>query len=653
LSRGPGAGRVAAAVAGGAAILAAADGLTTAFTIPPPAKAAGGIGLALSAHAFDAAETFGVGVVAALAAAAFVRVTRWPPRALFAALVAASAAVTHRVLGEYLSVFSEHALDGRLATAIYLVWFVAISVGVAAAPVVASAAATRTAPRAALVAVAVGALVVNEVMLRDDYFDVHGIFAVGAALFGGGAISEWVLGGWVALSVGRRRALVVALGGIAAFGAVCPPSNAVRCQLFRAPAAVAPWVLATLAWRSPEPHGAATRSPWLDDRTAVPAIPPTSPGVLPANAVVVLLTLDALRAEAAFDPRNDTAFPTLAALRRDGVVFTHASSAGAQTETSFATVFSSRYFSELKWSDTGSGWSFHPHPVEDRFPRFPELLGARGVTTANFAGIAFLGEGFGVTRGFQEETRVLFQRTSAPAFRLIGPLLERLRHAGDGPLFLSVHLIDTHAPYGRAREGQSDYERYLGTIGATDRQVGLVLHALETNFGDRWALFVSADHGEAFGEHGTTDHGKTLYEELLHVPLLARGPRFPAHVVDARVGLVDLAPTFLDLFGVATPASFEGQSLVPFLAGGRAPLTRPIIAEGRLRRALTTPDGLKVIDDPRRKLVEVYDLAKDPLETTNLYDTPPGRGDAALAELRAFFAAHAWKESGYSPPYKP
>lgn len=69
--------------------------------------------------------------------------------------------------------------------------------------------------------------------------------------------------------------------------------------------------------------------------------------------------------------------------------------------------------------------------------------------------------------------------------------------------------------------------------------------------------------------------------------------------------------------------------------------------------ALTEPDGLKVIDDPRRKVVEVYNLKSDPGETRNIFDLEPGRSDRALSELRSFFAVHAYREPGYEPPYKP
>ena len=176
---------------------------------------------------------------------------------------------------------------------------------------------------------------------------------------------------------------------------------------------------------------------------------------------------------------------------------------------------------------------------------------------------------------------------------------------------------------------------------------------LRQRFVDRGVLIVSADHGEAFGEHATFQHTKTLYEELVRVPLLVRGPGIVPRAIEERVGLIDLGPTILDLFGVETPAAFEGQSLVPLLEGRQVSLDRPLILEGRLRRAMYAEGGLKVIEDDRRKTVEVYDLARDPGELANLFDQDPGRSDPAVAALRAFFAAHRAKRAGYRPVYKP
>jgi arylsulfatase A-like enzyme len=367
---------------------------------------------------------------------------------------------------------------------------------------------------------------------------------------------------------------------------------------------------------------------------------------------VVFITIDALRADVVDDPANDAHFPVLAQLKRDGVVFTHASAPGSQTPTSLATMFSGRYFSEQRWSDYGTGIDRFPYPSDDPSPRFPELLSAHGVDTLNASGYVFLTNSYGVVRGFREEVELGRSRAAAPAVRLIPVLLDQLAKGGAGPAFLYTHLAEPHAPYLYQAPG-GEFQRYLAAVAAADAQVGRVLHALEEHFPSRWALFVSADHGEAFGDHETHDHSKTLYEELLHVPLLARSPAFRPGRIDARVGLVDMGPTLLDLFGVSTPASFGGQSLLPLLAGKDVALTRPLLAEGRLKKALTEPDGLKVIEDPRRKTVEVYDLATDPHETRNLFDVEPARADAALAKLRAFYAASARRTPGYEPPYKP
>ena len=636
-------------------LLAAVNACAIAAAVPLPGPAAGGVALRLAHHAYDAAETLGVGAIFAVAVGGFVRFARLPRWALAVVAFAAAAALLYFVVGDYLAIMSAHALDGRFTTSLFVGKIICFATLLAGAPVAAAYAADIPVLRWLPVPIAIGVLAVGKLVLHDDYMDIHGVVALGAALFGGGALAPWCER--AGRSLARRRAgrvALAALGVFALFGLVHPPPDRVRFELFRQPCAIAPWVLATLEWRAPWAR-APVRPPessWLQDRSGAPARLPTAPALLPPDAVVVLLTIDALRADVVPSATNDARFPTLARLEREGVFFTHASAPGPQTEVSFATVLSGRYYSELLWKDYGSGWLRHVHPAGDPSLRFPELLADHGVTTVNYAGIAFLAAPFGVARGFREETFAAEGKAVAPGSRLVDLLTDRLKHAGGGPMFLWSHLMDAHDPYIPGKEGDSDYERYLASVAVEDELLGRVLGALEKDFGRRWALFVSADHGEAFGEHDGFQHGKTLYEEILHVPLIAVSPLFPARRVDTPVGLVDLGPTLLDLFGVPTPATFDGQSLVAFLAGGSAVLTRPLIAEGRLRRALTQPDGLKVIDDPRRKVVEVYDLTTDPGETTNLFDAEPERSDAALAELRAFFAVHTRRDGGYEPPYK-
>ena len=125
----------------------------------------------------------------------------------------------------------------------------------------------------------------------------------------------------------------------------------------------------------------------------------------------------------------------------------------------------------------------------------------------------------------------------------------------------------------------------------------------------------------------------------------------PPRVVDEPVSLVDIGPTVLDLFGAETPASFMGQSLVPFLRGESPTLTRPILAETRMKRALVLRDGTKVMVDDRSRTLEVYDLAVDPGETQSLADDP-AHLFPSLSLLRRFLAAHTLRREGYVTPYR-
>ena len=146
-------------------------------------------------------------------------------------------------------------------------------------------------------------------------------------------------------------------------------------------------------------------------------------------------------------------------------------------------------------------------------------------------------------------------------------------------------------------------------------------------------------------------------EPMLHlctsdISCKLRGKAVPARVVDTPVSLIDLGPTFLDVFGLDTPGEFMGQSLVPILAGGEREFQRPIAAEGRLRRAMVFSDGYKIIWDTRARVFEAYDLGKDPLEKNNLFDADDPIAARHYEELRAFFQAHTVEGDGYQIPFR-
>jgi hypothetical protein len=634
-----------AGLIGGAALLAVVNAVAIAVAVPLPVQ---GITLRIAHHVFDAAETLGVAAAFAAIASALRASARLPAWAEACVALGAAFGGVYWLFGQYFAVVAARRFEGRVETPLFVACLVLLSVALAGAPFVASLCRQRPRLRFVPVVLASTMMIGTQVPVRDDYPGLHCIAVTGAVFLVAPCAAPSVER--VARALAQSRAGQCALAAallLAIAGVTVPPSNAVRFELFRQPCAVAPWVLATLVWRGPGVPSLAPPPP-LSSPGEAQATPPTAPALLPPDAVVVLITVDALRADVVDDPANDSRLPALATLKREGVHFTHASAPGTQTVISLGTLFSGAYFSEQRWTRSTKVRSSFVFPDDPR-PRLPQLLSERGVATAQAAGLPFLRGDFGIASGFHDETVL---STREPGSRLIASLLARLAQTPRGPAFLYTHLHDLHEPYG-GRAGHNEYAQYLDALTAVDKQLDRVLRFLEQHYGERWALFVSADHGEAFGEHETWEHSKTLYEELLHVPLLARSPRFVPQTVSDRVGLVDLGPTLLDLFGVPTPPSWNGQSLVPLLAGGKVAFTRPLLAEGRLRRALTLPSGFKVIEDHRRKVVEAYDLFADPGERFNLFDIDPARADPALAALRSFFAAHASREGGYEPPYFP
>lgn len=185
-----------------------------------------------------------------------------------------------------------------------------------------------------------------------------------------------------------------------------------------------------------------------------------------------------------------------------------------------------------------------------------------------------------------------------------------------------------------------------GMISLIDHQVGRILIALdELGLAEDTLVVFTADHGEWLGDHGLLLKGPMPYEGLLRVGLIMRGPGVPAgQVVSDPVGTLDLAPTFLDLAGVAPTAPLHGASLAPLWrgeAGREVALSEWELLPGRAGVALS----LRVARGRRWKLTlelrsgagELYDLATDPHECVNRFGDPACA--AEQAELEA--AIHA------------
>jgi len=501
---------------------------------------------------------------------------------------------------------------------------------------------------------ALAALAGNHTLLKHNYPGVH--FLLGLTALAVLMATFKPCRFWRGSSQRWHRALAFGLPLVCLPAFVAVPSQTLQAEQFKVDGSVVARRVSELRdWlqrSKPVEVASATSSTGSTERQPVPS---SNPGLLPEHPLVLMLTIDAVRADVLEKPALARRFEALSELRRQSIYFDNARAPGSQTVTSLSGVFSGLYFSQQYWTrhpEVG-----HLFLGDDAPSRFPEVLQQAGIKTVTFSATYFLLNRFGIVRGFDEE-RFLDNPGQAftdysPGSQLTDHLLKAIEQYGRGPAFLYAHYLDTHFPYKHGGQRGSSFQRYLGAIDYVDHELGRVLRRLEQlGLLERTLIVVASDHGEAFGEHNSQFHATTLYEEQLRVPLMFRIPGLDARVVKAPVSLMDLGPTLLDLLGRTTPAHFMGQSLVPLLRGRPMTFTRPLVAEGRLKKAFYFPDGYKLIVDDKDHTAELYDLGRDPREFKNLIDDPESRGADRLAQLRQFFEKNQIRRPGYEIPYR-
>jgi arylsulfatase A-like enzyme len=450
----------------------------------------------------------------------------------------------------------------------------------------------------------------------------------------------------------RRHTLLAASGLIVvgAIGVCMPPNSPVWLSVLRIPSsAAAPFLSRFLASKDAVSGNwiRAKYPEWMREWDKLPAVASNGPSPVSEKPIVILLTVDSLRADVVMSVAHDQKFPNLSELRDQSLCFTEARAPGPATLASLAGLFIGKYHSQIYWSGKAV------LPVEDGSPRWTSLLTKKGVQTVNVVTIGHLQESRGLTTGFAIQHKIR-AKGWAGGDEAMDFLLKELEVVGDRPAFLYAHFMDVHSPHNRVTKRGSTYSRYLAEITLVDEQVGRLRRFIkERGLAKRTLLILSADHGEAFNEHGSGFHGNTVYDELLRVPLIFNAPKLAPRRIDVPVTLIDLGPTILDVFGVPAPGHIMGQTLLPLAAGREFVPKRPIAAEASRRlQALVFPDGVKAHRDLMHHTVAVYDLKNDPQELKDLNgspDFPHARYTAGLAE---FFDMHELKRPGYEIPWR-
>jgi choline-sulfatase len=366
---------------------------------------------------------------------------------------------------------------------------------------------------------------------------------------------------------------------------------------------------------------------------------PAPPGQAPSIARnVVLITIDTLRADRVGAYGYAAArTPAIDGLAARGARFDRAYAPAPITLTSHASLLSGRY-------PAGHGARHNGLRANAATPLLAEALAREGFATAGFVSAFPLDRRFGLDRGFQTYGDRLPRLNGKPAnerpgheavSEAIAWLAWHRRAAAGQParFFLWIHLFEPHAPYGSPGDQRPVSVRYDEEIAESDRQVARVVEAVgpDTN---ATAFVVTADHGEAFGEHGEIAHSIFVYDTTLRVPLVFAGPGIGRQVIETPVSLVDVAPTIARLAGIKA-FDADGVDLAPALGGAAAP-ARALYAEsfapfldfGWSPLRSVREEGWKVIDAPRP---ELFRLSDDPGESRDL-SSGEGARTAAMRE---------------------
>jgi arylsulfatase A-like enzyme/Tfp pilus assembly protein PilF len=360
---------------------------------------------------------------------------------------------------------------------------------------------------------------------------------------------------------------------------------------------------------------------------AIPAASAAPPGD------IVLVTIDTWRADAAgFAGSTRVKTPFLDGLARRGAVFTNAHAHNVVTLPSHVNILTGLNPYQHGVRENGG------YVLDEKVETLAERLRAGGYATGAFVAAFPLDARFNLDQGFdvyddnygKGRTTADFALQERSATAVLESAEQWWRSVSGRRRFLWVHLYEPHAPYAPPQPYAGEYRDapYLGEVAAADDALGKILNPL---LDDQTTVIVTADHGEALGDHGELTHGLFAYESTLKVPLIVVAPRLTPRRVDAYARHIDIGPTILESAGMT--ADLPGQSLLRPLKGadtyfealsaslnrGWAPLT------GMIR------GDLKFIDLP---LAELYDLKRDAGETHNVYEDRRRESAAARAALR-------------------
>ncbi len=433
-----------------------------------------------------------------------------------------------------------------------------------------------------------------------------------------------------------------------------------------------------------------TESPGSKDKDFQPANPAfafwVNPVIYrpePEGLKVIMISLDTLRADhlGSYGYPRDTS-PYMDQLAEDGILFENVYAHSSWTLPShMSLLFSLNTASHQVY--------FNDQKIDSSIPSLASFLKDEGYLTQGITGGGYVSSIFGFSKGFDwyeepvggqraalrdDEAAYLFEKTS-----------RWLQENKDKKFFLFLHTFQTHGPYrcpapwnesflapdaewkemalrnfldGRGddyefteKQKQNIVDLYDGEIKYTDEVLikPLVEQLKKMGIYDNTLLIITSDHGEEFLDHGGWLHGRTLYNELIKVPLIMKLPasRYSGTRVPSIVRLIDIMPTVLDTAGISYDR-IDGKSLLDSISGNEKP-DRIFISDLAHKNtpvpcpalSATNRGRIKFIIDRAEdgiKSIETYDLAADPDEKTNIFQEVQVMRDEVVKFLTEYYA---------------
>jgi len=344
---------------------------------------------------------------------------------------------------------------------------------------------------------------------------------------------------------------------------------------------------------------------------------------------VLLVTLDTTRADRlGCYGYKEAKTPNLDYLASNGVLFLNAYCQVPLTCPSHCSILTGTYPLYHQVRNNGTYY------LSPELKTLAEALKEKGLKTAAFVSSFTVDSRFGLDQGFDvyDDQLSLDQTFKAlnserKADKVFAPFSRWLENNKVGPFFAWVHFFDPHLSYDPPSPYREQFldKPYDGEIAYMDFYIGKIVNKLrEYNLLENTLIILAGDHGEAFGEKQEKGHGVFIYESTMRVPLIlyAESNLPKGETIEARVRLIDLMPSILDMLDVPQPEDIQGTSLLPYIEGKKKDDSSTYIESYYPRENYGWSELVGLIDGKWKYIKapkeELYNLAQDPQEAENL-----------------------------------